>query len=339
MKNKIIVLILWFIPGLLAAQHADISKLFVDEAPLEIKLRIEMKDVKGNPNDTVYYQYVMHYKDKDTWDSIKIEVRARGNFRRKECYYPPLRIKIKKHDAEGTVFEGNKSLKLVMPCKPTKDNSLIMKEYVCYQMYEPITPYTFNTRLVNIEFLDLNNKKAKPVQFRGFFIEDDDVVAKRHHGKVLEDVKLHPKFLNDSSAVRHDIFQYMIANTDWSTTFMHNAKLMQLTDSKKYIPLAYDFDMAGFVSAPYASVSEQLPISSVRERLFRGFCRPESVFQAIRKEYIAKEGAIKESLKRSETDFDPREFSAMMKYMDEFFATMKNDKTFKAEIISKCRTN
>ncbi len=62
-------------------------------------------------------------------------------------------------------------------------------------MYEPITPYTFNTRLVNIEFLDLNNKKAKPVQFRGFFIEDDDVVAKRHHGKVVEDMKLHPKSL------------------------------------------------------------------------------------------------------------------------------------------------
>jgi hypothetical protein len=340
MKNRLLTFIFLCIPGILWSQDLDVSKLFLDETPLDIKLRIEMKEVKGNQADSVYYTYMMHYKEKDNWDSIKIEVRARGNFRRKECYFPPLRVKIKKDDAKGTVFEGNKSLKLVMPCKsPVKDNSLIMKEYVCYQMYEPITKYTFNTRLVNIEFLDIGNKKAKPVQFRGFFIEDDDVVAKRHHGKVVEDMKIHPVLLQDSSSVRHDIFQYMVANTDWSTTFLHNAKVIQLKDTKKYIPLAYDFDMAGFVNAPYSSVSDQLGIASVRERLYRGFCRPEEIFQAIRKEYIAKESAIKGKMKESESDFDPKEFAAMMKYMDEFFNTLKNDKTFKAEIVSKCRNN
>ena len=54
------------------------------------------------------------------------------------------------------------------------------------------------------------------------------------------------------------MFQYMIANTDWSTTFLHNAKLIQLNDTKKYIPLAYDFDMAGFVDAPYAVADPSL---------------------------------------------------------------------------------
>jgi hypothetical protein len=115
--------------------------------------------------------------------------------------------------------------------------------------------------------------------------------------------------------------------------------VIQLKDTKKYIPLAYDFDMAGFVNAPYSSVNDQLGIASVRERLYRGFCRPEELFQAIRKEYIAKESAIKDKMKQSESDFDPKEFAAMMKYMDEFFNTLKNDKSFKAEIVSKCRNN
>jgi hypothetical protein len=131
----------------------------------------------------------------------------------------------------------------------------------------------------------------------------------------------------------------MVANTDWSTTFLHNAKLIQLDDSKKYIPLTYDFDMAGFVNAPYAVPNETLGIASVRDRLYRGFCRPEEVMQAIRKEYIDKEKDIMGVIKRYESSFEPKEFNNIMKYMDEFFATFKSDAKFKAQIIDKCRTN
>lgn len=336
--SVLILLFILFIPGLLFGQDMAVSKLFMDEAPLEIKLKIAIKDIKAITSDTVYTPYIMHYKNGDVWDSIKVEVRARGEFRRRECYYPPLRVKIKKGAAKGTLFEGNKSLKLVMPCKQVKDNHLIMKEYICYQMYEPITEYTFNTRLVNLEFTDLNNKKVTSVKFQGFFIEDDDVVAERHHGKVVEDLKLHPKALQDSSSIRHDLFQYMVANTDWSTTFLHNAKLIQLDESKKYIPLAYDFDMSGFVDAPYATVNESLGISSVTDRLYRGFCRSADVTQAIRKEYISKEQVIMDVVKRYEKDFDAKTYSNIVKYMQDFFTTMKSDSKFKASILDKCRT-
>lgn len=337
--TKLFLLMLIFIPGILFSQKQDVAQLFLDETPLEIKLSIAVKDVKAITTDTVYTPYMMHYKNGNVWDSIKIEVRARGNFRRKECYYPPLRVKMKKDDAKGTIFEGSRSLKLVLPCKQVKENSLIMKEYICYQMYEPISKYTFNTRLANIEFTDMNNKKIKGVQFAGFFIEDDDVVAKRHKGKVVEDLKLHPKSLQDSNSIRHDMFQYMVANTDWSTTFLHNAKVIQLNESKKYIPLAYDFDMAGFVNAPYATANETLGIASVRERLYRGFCRSEDVMQAIRREYISKEKDITEAFKRYESSFEPKEFTNMSKYMEDFFATFKSDSRFKSSIMDKCRTN
>jgi hypothetical protein len=335
--KKFLVLSLFFIPSLLQGQKNEVTALFLDEKPLEIKLAISIKGVKAITNDTIYTPAMMHFKSGDSWDSIAISVRARGNFRRKECSYPPLRIKIKKDDAKGTVFEGNKSLKLVLPCKQAKDNALIMKEYIAYQMDEPITKYTFNTRLLTIDFTDQAGKKSKSSAITGFFIEDDDLVAKRYDGKVVEDLKLHPKLLEEKNSIRHDIFQYMIANTDWSTTFLHNAKVIQLKESKEYIPLAYDFDMAGFVDAPYAVVNESLNIANVRERLFRGFCRSEDAFQSVRKEFIENEGAIKAVLMRYQNDFDPREFSGMVKYMDEFFDTMKSDKKFKTEIIDQCR--
>jgi len=337
MKRPTLLLLIIFIPGFLFGQET-LTKLFMDEVPLEIRLSIDIKEVKAITNDTIYTPYVMQYKNGDKWDSIKVEVRARGEFRRRECYYPPLRVKIKKGAAKGTIFEGNKSLKLVMPCKQVKDNMLIMKEYICYQIYEPITKYTFNTRLVNMEFTDLNNKKITGVKIQGFFIEDDDIVADRHKGKVVEDLKLHPKALQDSSSIRHDIFQYMVANTDWSTTFLHNAKLIQLDESKKFIPLAYDFDMSGFVNAPYAQVNAELGISNVTDRLYRGFCREPSVIQAIRAEYVSKEQSIMDVVKRYEKDFDAKTYSTIVKYIQEFFTTMKSDSKFKASILDKCRT-
>ncbi len=321
------------------AQKKELTRLFRTETPLEIKMRFSVKEVKKITNDTIYTASVLHYKDGDRWDSLKVDIRARGNFRRANCYFPPLRVKIRKDEAKETVFEGNRSLKLVLPCKSSKDadNDLIMKEFVCYQMFEPVTEYYFNTRLVSIDFTDLSNKKVSHVMLKGFFIEDDDLVAKRHGGKIVER-KILPQLLDTVTALRHDIFQYMIANTDVSTTFMHNAKVMEVEKGgpKKYIPLAYDFDMAGFVNAPYAEANEMLGISSVRERLYRGFCRDPRFTQRVRQEYLAKEQEIMGALKAYESGFQPKDYVGMVKYMEEFFATMKSDAKFTENI--KCRT-
>jgi hypothetical protein len=318
-------------------QHAERTALFREEAPLDIRLKFSVKQVKGITVDSIYTATFIQYKNGAGWDSVAADIRARGNFRRANCYFPPLRIKIKKENARGTVFEGNRSLKLVMPCKSAKDGNLILREYLCYKMYEPITKYTFNTRLVNIDFTDNSNKKMSHIPVAGFFIEDDDQVASRHHGEVVER-KLHPLAMEDSASLRHDFFQFMIANTDWSTAFMHNAKLIQFTESKKYIPLTYDFDMSGFVDAPYAEANETLGITSVRERLYRGFCRNPEIVQAIRKEFQQKQDVIMAPLKSYQSGFEPKEYAGMIKYMDDFFAILNNDAKFKLLVTDKCRT-
>lgn len=335
-KSLLILFFLYSFVGL-NAQDNNLTPLFSSEAPLDIKLRFSVKDVKAIKSDTVYTASVLHFKTGDKWDSIKVDIRVRGNFRRANCYFPPLRVKIKKDDAKGTVFAGNKSLKLVLPCKSAKEGNLIYREYVCYQMYEPITKYTFNTRLVNIDFTDLSNKKMSHISVPGFFIEDDDIVAKRHNGEVVER-KVNPLMLADSVSIRHDLFQFMIGNTDWSTAFGHNAKLIQLTSNKRLIPLTYDFDMSGFVDASYAEVNETLGIASVKDRLFRGFCRPEPLMQAIRQEYIANEKAIMGAIETNKALFDPKELVGMNKFMTDFFTTMKDNGKFKTNVMDVCRT-
>lgn len=334
-----LALILCHITGTdILAQRAGVANIFRDEETLPIRLSISMKEVKKSMSDSTYFPTVLHYGNPDgTFDSIRIGIRARGNFRRRHCFFPPLRIKIKKEDAAGTLFAGTKNLKLVMPCQVAKNyKDLLLKEYVCYKLYEPITPYAFSTRMVNITLTDEGGKSSKTYEVTGFLIEDDDALARRLDASVIEQAKLSPMYLQDTSAVRHDLFQYMIGNTDFSTTFLHNAKVIQTRTDQK-IPIPYDFDMAGFVNAPYATFDESLGIRSVRERIYKGFCRNEMVTEFVRQEYINLESAINEVINHHESLFDPKEFEGVKKYMNAFFVVMKDDGYYKLNITQKCR--
>lgn len=321
------------------AQQNDVAPLFHEDQAMSIRLNVSLAAIKKNNSDSIYFPTSLHYKElQGTWDSIPISIRARGNFRRKHCFFPPMRIKISKNAAKGTPFTGTKSLKLVLPCESAKNsNHLLMKEYICYELYKPITPFSFETRLLEITMKDESGRQPKTYQLAGFFIEDDDAAARRLQAKPVDEPKLNPLQLGDTSSLRLDLFQYMIANTDYSTTFSHNVKTIK-TEDGRYIPIPYDFDMAGFVNAPYATFDESLGIRSVHERVYKGFCRNEKVTEFVRNEYVELEPEINKVIDRYESQFEAKEFTALRKYMSEFFTTMKNDTFYREQIIRKCRT-
>jgi hypothetical protein len=340
--KKIIITILFICYAISSfAQKPTFSPLFSEDTPLNIKLEVSLKEVRKETNDSTYMDGVMHYENTSgAWDSIDIQIRTRGDFRLKECFYPPLRVKIKKKNAKGTLFEGNKALKLVMPCnKGGSSNDLVIKEFLCYKIYEKITPYTFSTRLINLDFWDMTGKKPKNYQLTTFFIEDDDIVAERYGGMVRENLTLHPLALHDTTAIQHAIFQYLIANIDWSTTYMHNEKIIVIEDPLRYIPLTYDFDMSGFVNAPYAVINPQFEMTTVRDRIYRGFCRKDNqVTQYVRNQFIQEEESIYNCIAEYEDLMDKRDYTSLVKFVDDFFEVMKSDKLFESEIIDKCRT-
>lgn len=338
-KSSLLVFFLFVLTSKDYAQLVTLTPLFQHDEPLTVKLRISMKEIRNNTNDSTYVPAMMYYQNTgQQWDSIAITIRARGNFRRENCYFVPMRVKIRKLAAKGTLFEGNKSLKLVLPCQTAKsNNSLIVKEFMCYQIYKPASPYIFNTRLLNITLEEVTGRNVKVHQLFGFFIEDDDVAAERYQGKEVQVKDLHPMFLHDTSSIRHDLFEYMIANTDWSTTFFHNMKVIR-TAKCGYIPIPYDFDMSGFVNAPYAKTNEELGLNSVRQRMYRGFCRNETLIQFVRKEYLDNEVNINNIISRYQHYFEAREFAALQNYLNDFYAILKNDKKFNENILQKCRT-
>jgi len=320
------------------------DRLFKEAVPLDIALKVSIKEVKDSKGDTTYDAHLSYYRNsKGTYDSVKAELKTRGKFRLNECYFPPLSLKFQKGDLKETIFEGNKNLKLVMPCKTqSESNDLIAREFLCYKLYEIITPYCFRTRLVNIDFTEVQKKKEKNFQLKGILIEDADKTAKRFNGKILGNVTATPNVLQDTADVTVSLFQYMISNTDWSIMYQHNIKLMQRGNKDFLIPITYDFDMAGLVDAPYAVVSETADgeignQQSVRDRLYRGWCRSDGVTQYVRKEFISKEDKLLAAVDAMTTQLSAKQIDDVKKYLGEFFKTLKDDNAFRKLITSQCR--
>jgi len=90
------------------------------------------------------------------------------------------------------------------------------------------------------------------------------------------------------------IFQFLMGNTDWSIPAGHNIKMIKSKKPLDQLPyvIPYDFDNAGIVNANYAAPDETLPIKSVRERLYRGFCLDDEVIECAVNQFIQAKDKI-----------------------------------------------
>jgi len=293
--------------------------------------------MKKKTTDSTYIETDLNFLQEDKWNTIPVSLRARGNFRRAKCYFPPIKMKIKKSQTKNTVFNGNKSLKLVLPCKiENENNDNILQEYIAYKIYEIISPYHFKTRRVDVDFTEPKGKKSKSYQLKGFLIEDDSRLAKRFDGRVVEQF-IHPMAMGGLTSVRHAFFQYLIGNTDFSVSFQHNGKL--LYTNKEFLPLPYDFDMTGWVDPSYGFGNPTLGLSSLSERVYRGFKRDNELMNTVRTQFIDSKAEIVKLVSSYKEEFDnASEFDKMFGFMQEFFETIEDDGKFQKSILDKART-
>lgn len=317
------------------------SGIFAEDKILHIKLSYSINELKKETNDSTYIKSNLSYQLNDgSWKNLPIELRARGNYRLKNCYFAPIKIKINKSDSEHTPFEGHKTLKAVLPCLLESDNDdNIIKEYLVYKLFEIVSPYYFKTRLVDIDFEQIKNNKIKDHHLKGFLIEDDKTLGKSIDGKIY-DRFFHPLNQDDLTSVRNALFQFMIGNTDFSQAYQHNVKLFYVDN--KMIPVPYDFDMSGFVNASYAVVSqingESLDTKSVTDRKYRGFIRDETIFEEVRQEFIVKKTEMLAVLDANSNYFkDSKAFSTAKNYLNSFFDIIVSDTKYKKEILDQAR--
>jgi len=315
---------------------------FENQDPLMIQLKYSIKEVKRQTNDSTYLASRLWYKDRTaTWDSVGIKLRARGHFRREKCYYAPLKLKIKKAEARGTLFEETTKFKLVLPCLLEKySDDYVLKEYIAYKLYEIIAPYHFKTRLTRIELLEERGKRTSTHQLIGFVIEDIDAVAKRYDAREIERL-IHPLQQDAEASIQNAFFQYLIANTDFSTKLQHNQKI--IFSNKKIIPIPYDFDMSGLVNANYAAVTNVQNLSGsiteVTQRIYKGYERDMELLQQVRAQYLEKKIEMLATLELFKDEFEDRsQYSEAEKFIASYFEILENDKKFKKNIVDRLRT-
>ena len=134
------------------------------------------------------------------------------------------------------------------------------------------------------------------------------------------------------------VFQYLIGNTDWSIPKLHNIRLVKpAKPTEKPLAIPYDFDYCGMVNAQYAIPPESLGITTVRTRIYRGYClsNPEE-YQFFFNEFVK----VKEEMYTLIRNFIPLEEkhrSEMINYLDSFYETIEDPRLSKRRIIAASR--
>lgn len=331
------------------SQHNDqngnthqVSDLFRDDSVLKIFLSYSKDQILAETNDSTYMASYFSYAQADgSIKQIASEIRVRGNYRKSNCYFLPLWLKVKKETTEGTIFQDDKKVKLVLPClKSSKANDHVLKEFLAYKIYELISPYHLESKLLSVALKEEKNKKTIDHNLTGIFVQDDKKLATLHQGRLI---KRHtdPYRQDPVSCARNALFQYMIGNTDYSIVYSHNIKLFNIDG--KIIPVPFDFDMSGFVNVNYAVVStinnKTLPITKVTDRLYRGFDRDDDIIRQIRNEFLFYEKDIFNLFDQYKGLFnDPKEFAECQKYISDFYKILKDDKKFENRIAKRERT-
>jgi hypothetical protein len=321
--------------------------LFSSDEPIEAVLSAPLTQAYGERKKDVRLYKLGTFSFKYATDKthrLDVKIRTRGNYRRLNCTHPPLHLNFVKKGNDSTLFEKQDKLKLVGPCKSgSAYQEYIGLEYLVYKLWEEMSPYHFKTRLVNLSYVDTDNKR-KPWQATTFLIEDVDDVAKRSKRERLAQPKGIRRQMNLEQTALLEVFQLLIGNTDYSTlaapeddNCCHNARLLVEKDkTTDVIPVPYDFDVSGFVDAPYAEPPAQYRIKRVRQRYFTGWCKEDAQFLAAIELFKQRQASLYDIVQQASVISEKSRKKAL-EYLDSFSDLIDDPKRVQKEIIGRCR--
>jgi hypothetical protein len=327
-----------------ASRKADTThkaaRLFRSKEPLAMSLQADFKTVFKDRDSmsTKRYPAILKYVgEKNDTVTLDVKLGTRGHFRLKKCDFVPLKVYFDKEKTKSTLFTGEGSLKLTPHCMSGDRHAQnIYVEYAIYGMYNLLTPISLEARLATITWLDPANPKFT-VTRPGFWTQDEDDMAKEVRGKVIMQQGGTAGDMDARQMAVTDVFQYMIGNTDFSMSFLHNYRVLQVdTSLTGYYPMAYDFDWSGLVDAPYATPDYRLPIRRVTQRLYRGSCHPADLLtNVVVPLFKAKKDSIYDVL-RTVPGIAPGRLKEGLDYLEEFYKELNDPGTVRRVFRESC---
>lgn len=308
--------------------------LFDSEETLVIELKTNLKQLLKTKNNVDYQEGEITLKDK----TYPVRLRARGNYRRENCSFPPITLNFSKTNFENKSYDQLKKLKLVNACNMQKSyEQYILREYMIYKAFNLMSDKSFKVRLLKIDYVD-TQEKVKTVTRYGFVIEDQYMMAGRLDGVIIKKEGIRDQSTNREQMVILSIFHFMMGNTDWTVPRIHNLKLLKLnkiTETAPYV-IPYDFDYTGMVDASYAIPAPILGIESLRERLYWGKCYSETELQIAINNFIQHKEALYDLYQNFEF-FNKASLNYSINYLGSFYKIIEDDKKWRYYFIKKCR--
>jgi len=316
--------------------------LFQSDETLQVTITAPLTTLVKERAKEDYLPGVFQFTEADgTVVDLDLQIRTRGNFRHRPCAFPPLRLNFKKSQANGTLFDKQNIMKLVVHCK-NSDNyeQIVLREFLAYRIFNALTDLSFRVRLLRVTYID-SEEQRKQQTYYAFLIEHKKRLAKRHDRKeeIIERAtigSIQPDQLNLTS-----IFEFLIGNTDFSPIAgalgglcCHNYVLFGNNDDP-LVAIPYDFDQSGFVSAPYAAPSPNFRIRNVRTRLYRGRCVNNEHVPASLQEFRDGRDAIYAVVDAQE-GLSSGTRKSIVKYIDKFYKLIDDTRDVEKHIIGRC---
>ncbi|HUC39210.1 MAG TPA: hypothetical protein VMR92_00125 [Gemmatimonadales bacterium] len=327
-------------PAKAATRTPSPSHLFDASTPLALQLEADLRALKGDRGtERKDHPGLLRFGSggggADT-GSVPVKLRTRGIYRLKNCGFPPIRLDLPSHKVEGTPFAGEDRLKLVTHCQSDRTYERnLLKEYALYRVFNAVTDTSYRVRLAHMTYVD--SARHDTVSRYGFLVESDAALARRIASNPLNADNLYDPVMDPSYMTLVAVYQYLIGNNDWSVWKRHNMAIFQRqADPKPVIAVPYDYDFSGAVNAPYAVPPPQLNLQSVRQRVYRGFCQPDTILNAALARFRAAKDSIYAAV-RAVPDLPERDARGVLEYFDQFYQVLGNPGMVNREFVRACR--
>ena len=347
-RVKVLIVSAMAFSGASAASRASPQKpLFESEAVLALRIEAPFSNlVKSAPRSKDSFDARLQLLGPEP-ETYAIELSPRGISRRNpaNCDFPPLRITFKEKPGDGSLFKGQRSLKLATHCRSDiGSRRLNLLEFAAYRMFNVLTPLSFRVRMAEIDYVEARTGVIR-IHRTGYLIEDIHDVAARNGLREIKTLRTEVEQLDAVATARSDLFQYMIGNLDWSdraaapgTDCCHNVKILGALrdDLRNLVPVAYDFDQSGFVDAPYAVPPPGVPVKTLRTRYYRGTCRFNAQATEVARSMLEKRADVLSSIGGTPFLGDGDKATAT-KYVESFFEEIGSPEDMKRRILAHCR--
>jgi hypothetical protein len=326
--------ILLGLASFVAALPCEAQALFQADTVLAVTLRTDLKGLlrDRDTTKTVWREATLTYDGPGGAVTVPLRLRTRGTYRRLHCDFPPIRLRFADSSARGTLFEALRRPKLGTHCRNTDEyEQFVLEEYAIYRVLNLFTPVSLPVRLLRVRYEDVAGA-VRPATRYAFVIEDQERFAERLGGTFLTEPGTRIASLSREHAALLGVFEYFVANTDWSVPGLHNIALLKARDTIFAVP--FDFDWSGVIAPPYARPAPILAIRSVRERVYRGFCQGPTDLEPVLARFEALRDTIS-ALYRAIPGLWPRNLDQTLRYYGEFYRTIGDRNYFARKVVQR----